>query len=105
MLGRVSVFRKSSHTDKHLLYKSHSNVNDKKAVVKTLLDSAKTIPTNSALQARETENVIETLKSNGYQKPFIQKIVTNNRQRNQNADNEIRHGSRFLPYVNGVSKK
>ena len=33
----VSVHRKSSHTDKYLLYKSHSNMNDKKAVVKALL--------------------------------------------------------------------
>jgi hypothetical protein len=71
----VSVYRKSSHTDKYLLYKSHSHVNDKKAVVKTLLDRAKTIPTNSALQAQETENVIETLKLNGYQKRLIEKYI------------------------------
>ena len=100
----VSVYRKSSHTNKYLLYKSHSHVNDKKAVVKTLLDRSKTIPTNSALQAQETKNVIETLKLNGYQKHFIEKVVANNHQTNTNAENEIR-GSTCLPFVNGVSEK
>jgi hypothetical protein len=79
-------------------------VNDKKAVVNTLLDRAKTIPTNSALQAQGTENVIETLKLNGYQKRFIEKVVANNHQTNTNAEYEIRD-STCLPYVNGVSEK
>jgi hypothetical protein len=79
-------------------------VNDKKAVVKTLLDRAKTIPTNSVLQAQETENVIETLKLNVYQKRFIEKVVANNHQTNTNAEYEIR-GSTCLPYFNGVSEK
>jgi hypothetical protein len=54
VLINVSVFRKSFHTDKYLLYKSRSHVNDEKAVVKILLDRPKTIPTNSALQTQET---------------------------------------------------
>jgi hypothetical protein len=75
-------------------------VNDKKAVTKTLLDRAKTIPTNSALQTQETENVIETLKLNGYQKRFIAKVVTNNCQTNTNAHAEYGiRGSTCLPYI------
>ena len=76
----------------------------RKLLVKTLLDRAKTIPTNSALQAQETENVVETLKLNGYQKRFIEKVVANNHQTNTNAEYEIR-GSTCLHYVNGVSEK
>ena len=76
----------------------------RKLLVKTLLDRAKTIPTNSALQAQETKNGVETLKLNGYQKRFIEKVVANNHQTNTNAEYEIR-GSTCLPYVNGVSEK
>ncbi len=55
----VNVFRKSTHTDKYLPFESHSHVNDKKVVIKTLLDRAKTIPSTSILQAEETENVFK----------------------------------------------
>jgi hypothetical protein len=72
--------------------------------LETLLDDAITIPTNSALQAQETENVTETLKLNGYQKHFIEKVVANNHQTDTNAENEIR-GSTCLPYVNRASEK
>ena len=40
----VSVYRKSSHTDKYLLYKSHSYVKDKKAVSKNIIRSRKNYP-------------------------------------------------------------
>ena len=46
----VKVFRKNTHTDKYLPFESHSHKNDKKAVIKTLLDRAKTIPSTSTLQ-------------------------------------------------------
>ena len=73
-------------------------------VIKTLLDRAKTIPSNSTLQAEETENVLHALELNGYKKRFIEKVINERTQVNRNVENEIR-GSTCLPYVKGVSEK
>ena len=58
----VKVFRKNTHTDKYLPFESHSHKNDKKAVIKTLLDRAKTIPSTSTLQTEEIQNVLRALE-------------------------------------------
>jgi hypothetical protein len=83
----VKVFRKSTHTDKYLTFNSHSHVNDKKAVIKTLLDRAKTIPSNSTLQAEETENVLHALELNGYKKKFIEEVINERTQVIRNVEN------------------
>ena len=70
----VKVFRKNTHTDKYLPSESHSHKNDKKAVTKTLLDRAKTIPSTSTLQTEEIENVLRALESNGYKKVLLKKL-------------------------------
>ena len=62
----VKVFRKNTHTDKYLPFESHSHKNDKKAVIKTLFDPAKTIPSTSTLQTEEIANVLRPLELNGY---------------------------------------
>ena len=45
----VRVFRKNTHTNKYLSFESHCHVNDKRTVVKTLLDRAKSIPSTAEL--------------------------------------------------------
>ena len=87
-----------------MTFDSHSHVNDKKAVIKTLLDRAKSIPSNSTLQAEETENVLHALELNGYKKRFIEEVINDRTQVNRNVENEIR-GSTCLPYIKGVSEK
>ena len=83
----VKVFRKSTNTNKYLPFESHSHVNDKKAVIKTLLDRGKTIPSASTLQAEETENVLRALELNGYKRRFIEEVVNDGTQVNQNVEN------------------
>ena len=68
-------------------FESHSHVNDKKAVIKTLLDRGKTIPSASTLQAEETENVLRALELNGYKRRFIEEVVNDGTQVNQNVEN------------------
>jgi hypothetical protein len=94
----VKVFRKSTHIDKYLTFDSHSHVNDKKAVIKTWLDRAKSIPSSSTIQARETENVLHPLQLNGYKKRLIEEVIKEGTQANRNEENEIR-SSACLPYV------
>ena len=49
----IKVFRKNTHTDKYLDFGSHSPVRDKIAVVKSLLDRARIIPSNHVLQKEQ----------------------------------------------------
>ena len=70
----VAVFRKNTHTDKYLSFESHCHVNIKKAVVKTLLDRAKHIPSTADLQTQETNKFLKTLELNGYKRNFIERI-------------------------------
>ena len=55
----------------------------KKAVIKTLLDRAKTIPSTSTLQTEEIQNVLRALKLNGYKKSFIKEVVNDTVKVNQ----------------------
>ena len=53
----IKVFRKNTHTDKYLDFGSNSPVRDKIAVVKSLFDRARIIPSNQVLQKEETDRV------------------------------------------------
>ena len=67
----VKVHRKTTRSDKYLSFDSHNPMQDKKAVVKTLLDRADAIPCREDLQAEEKEKVLQDLILNGYNKTFI----------------------------------
>ena len=54
----VSVYRKATHTSKYLDFHSHSPAQNKRAVVKTLLDRAKCIPSTTARRRSEKRCVI-----------------------------------------------
>ena len=69
----VNVYRKVTHTNKYLSFDSHSPVQSKRAVVKTLMDRAKCLPSSSEQQRNEEQRVISDLKANGYPVKFIEK--------------------------------
>ena len=100
----VKVFRKGSHTDKYLNFHSHNPVNDKKAVIKTLFERAKSIPSTTQLQKSEIGKVFEVLELNGYKRTFIDKTITDDTATRHNTEFEFR-GSTCLPYVKGVSDR
>ena len=58
----VSVYRKATHTSKYLDFHSHSPAQNKRIVVKTLLDHAKCIPSTTARRRSEERCVINDLK-------------------------------------------
>ncbi|XP_068720649.1 uncharacterized protein [Montipora capricornis] len=65
--GKVEV----AHTSKYLDFHSHSPAQNKRAVVKTLLDRAKCISSTTARRRSEERRVINDLKGNGYPENFI----------------------------------
>ena len=77
-LVKVKVFRKNAHTDKYLAFDSHCSKNDKKTVVKTLMDRAKSIPSDNDLKKDEINRVKKVLSLNGYKTAFVDKVCARN---------------------------
>ena len=67
----VSVYKKATHTDHYLDFKSHHHPQHKHSVVRTLMDRAKNIPSTEEEALRETKPVAEVLTANNYPANFI----------------------------------
>ena len=72
---KIDVYRKSTHTNKYLSFSSHNPNQSKRAVVKSLLDRAKNIPSTMSDQRNEQERAVKDLTLNGYSSRFIQHTV------------------------------
>ena len=99
----VSVYRKATHTSKYLDFHSQSPAQNKRAVVKTLLDPAKCIPSTTARRRSEERCVINDLKDNGYPENFIKSVDQTN-----NAQPKPRESPRLyvsIPYIKSVSER
>ena len=78
----VDVYRKATHSSRHLDFHSHSPAQSERAVVKILLDRAKCIPSTTARRRCEERRVIYDLKANGYPENFVSRSI------NQTTDNQ-----------------
>ncbi|XP_068708190.1 uncharacterized protein [Montipora foliosa] len=65
------VYRKPTHTERYLAFESHHPIAHKKAVVKSLTNRARNIPTTSYFRSKELKQVTSALLANGYPKRFI----------------------------------
>ena len=57
---QVKVYRKTTHSDEYPSFDSHNPTQDKKAVVKTLLDRVYATPCGKDLKAEEKEKVLRS---------------------------------------------
>jgi hypothetical protein len=101
----VGVYRKATHTSKYLDFHSHSPAQSKRAVVKTLMDRAKCIPSTTAQRQNEKRRVISDLKANGYPESFIKSVGESNRTNTQPRPQENPKAYASIPYVKGVSER
>ncbi len=67
----IDVFRKSTDTNKYLSFNSHNLIQSKRAVVESLFDRAKNIPSTISYQKSEHERIITDLTLNGYPTKLI----------------------------------
>ena len=67
----VSAKKKATHTDKYLHFNSHHPLQQKRSVVRTLLDRAKNIPSTDKDKKSEVQHVVDALKTNGYTDQFL----------------------------------
>jgi len=101
----VGVYRKATHTSKYLDFHSHSPAQSKRAVIKTLTDWAKCIPSTTAQRQNEKRRVISDLKANGYPENFIKSVGESNRTNTQPRPQESPKAYASTPYVKGVSER
>ena len=95
------VFRKATHTNKYLAYKSHHPAQHKRSVINTLLHRANTIPSNHTLKMDEMKCFQESLQINGYPAKFMERAAA---PRSNPRSGEPEHtGLAVAPYVKGVS--
>ena len=89
----------------YLILSSHHPSMHKRAVIKSLLDRGKKIPTTKSDQSKEKQRVISTLQSNGYPKRFI---LDANKPKPPLKDTinaaESGRGCITIPYVSGTSE-
>ena len=100
---KIDVYRKSTHTNKYLSFSSHNPNQSKRAVVKSLLDRAKSIPSTISGQRNEQERVVKDLALNGYSSKFIQQTFQTTETPNKSDNNAS--GFTCIPYVRGVSEQ
>ena len=102
----VNVHRKATHTNKYLSFQSHSPAQSKRAVVKTLMDRAKSLPSTESDRRAEKDRVARDLQANGYTKRFIEcSYATPPAPRKPDERPEPRKGFATIPYVKGVSER
>ena len=104
----VGVYRKPTHTNKYLAFASHSPAQSKRAVVKTLMDRAKYLPSTSERKQSEKQQVIGDLKVNGYPQSFIDRCLVPAQETIQPENQESQEspkGYASIPYIKGVSER
>ena len=99
----IGVHRKTTHTDKYLAFDSHSPLQSKVAVVKTLLDRANVIPSNDRKRQEEKCKVVRDLRINGYKREFIDDV--NSRTVKIQKQPQQFKGFTCIPYVKGTSER
>ena len=87
-------------------FHSHHPVAHKRAVVKSLTDRAKTIPSSSDQRSKEMKRVTAALVANGYPKRFVIDVGKPKRlaQQLSTIAPDAAKGSCILPYIKGTSE-
>ena len=100
----VTVYRKPTNTDKYLDFDSHHHVQHKRAVARTLLDRATSIPSTDEEKTAEVQRVTATLKANGYPARFIDSCKSR-KPRERQGNQAVTRNLVVLPYAKGASEK
>ena len=106
----VLVYRKPTHTDQYLNFKSNHTSQSKDAVISALFRRAKDIVSDKKELERENERIVEVLRANDYSTESImrvkRKVERSNRSQVSTSTEEDTEPKRFigLPYIPGTSE-
>ena len=102
----ITVYRKTTHTDLYLNFKSHHPIYVRKGLVQCLYNRARKVTTTPADLRKEEEHLENVLKLNGYPTQFICAFGTpppRSPLESRGQQDEVPHLV-MLPYISGVSE-
>ncbi len=104
-----TVYRKPTHTDQYLHFKSHHPLHQKLGVVRTLLDRCDTVVTKPEDREKEEKHIEKALGACGYPPWTIKKVKTSRmakqeKKKQQKDTQEKSRGMVVIPYVEGLSE-
>ena len=105
----VTVYRKPTHTDRYLDFRSHHPSHVKRGLVRCLYDRARSITTKQEDLQKEECHLTEVLRQNGYPSNFIRSSSIPSRQDVETTEEPLPEEGRrpplvMLPYTEGVSE-
>ena len=104
---KTTVYRKSTHTDQYLNFKSNHHLEHKRSVVRTLLNRAENLVSEEEDKKAEIEHVTTALLCNDYA-PWMLEIPTKQQtpsgEGTQKAKDRSKQPSIGLPYFKGISE-
>ncbi len=111
--GSISftVYRKPTHTDQYLNFKSHHPLHQKLGVVRTLLDRCETVVTKKEDKVAEFQHIEQALSTCGYPRWTVNRVAekmsankTKSKQGKRPEKSEKSRGMVVIPYVAGLSE-
>ena len=106
----VSIYRKPTHTNRYLHFKSHHPTHVKRGVVRCLHDRAREIISTQDNLQKEVDHLARVLKQNGYPANFIRDASTPPMQETADTSGRDEEQERekeplvVIPYVTGMSE-
>ena len=98
---KIIVYRKLTHTDQYLNFKSHHPLTHKRSVVRTLTNRAQQYVTTPEDRKSELAHVHNALRANGYPEWTLAPPPSSTK-RPPNTNNNPRRPMLGLPYVAGL---
>ena len=102
-----SVYRKKTHTDQYLSFRSSHPLNHKLGVVRTLMDRCEAIVSTPEDRAAEQEHIRSALKMNGYPEWAFKQVEQQRskpKSKDTNSAQQKSKGTVSIPYVPRTSE-
>ncbi len=99
-----SVYRKATHSNQYLSFRSHHPMAHKVAVVRTLMTRAENLSSSGVERTEEEKHVTDALRGNDYPSCFIQKHTITSRRREE-VEVERPKTTLTLPNIRGCLRQ
>ena len=101
---KITIYRKPTHTDQYLNFKSHHLLTHTRSVARTLTNRAQQYVTTAEDRKSELAHVHNALRANGYPE-WALAPPPSSAKRPPNTNNNPRRSVLRLPYVAGLSEQ
>ena len=102
----ISVFRKQTHTDRYLHFKSYHPAHVKRGLIRCLFNRAKAVTlSQSNILCKERKHLCKVLNINGYPRHFISNATAQTRKLGETETDRVPRTTITIPYIAGVSEE